>query len=198
MRCKLFALLLIVGLSGTAQATLIDRGGGMVYDDVLNITWLQDANQGAGSAFDDGVNTADGLMTWDSAVAWADGLLGAAWEPPVAMDGEGWFVAAKTEHYCRSRPQLPRPKHPIFHKSLLTNLAPIAAGSFPHILVLHDIKTSCPKCRSHNVAPTICNQSSGIVTAPSEAELTALAYLASRPDSFCALGCQASRRSDIS
>ena len=27
-----------------AQAALVDRGGGMLYDTVLNITWLQDAN----------------------------------------------------------------------------------------------------------------------------------------------------------
>lgn len=28
--------------AGAAQATLIDRGGGLIYDDLLNITWLQD------------------------------------------------------------------------------------------------------------------------------------------------------------
>ena len=28
---------------GTSHAALIDRGGGLIYDDVLNITWLQDA-----------------------------------------------------------------------------------------------------------------------------------------------------------
>ena len=74
MRRRLFAELIIIGFSLTSQAALFDRGGGMIYDDVLNITWLQDANQGAGSAFDDGVSTIDGLMTWDSAVAWADNL----------------------------------------------------------------------------------------------------------------------------
>ena len=30
--------------SGAAQATLIDRGGGLIYDSVLNVTWLQNAN----------------------------------------------------------------------------------------------------------------------------------------------------------
>ena len=33
--------------SGVAQATLIDRGHGLVYDSGLNITWLQDANYAA-------------------------------------------------------------------------------------------------------------------------------------------------------
>ncbi len=39
-----------------------------------NITWLGDANFGAGSAFDNGGNTTDGRMTWDNAVAWVDSL----------------------------------------------------------------------------------------------------------------------------
>jgi hypothetical protein len=30
--------------AGTAQAGLIDRGNGMVYDNWLDITWLTDAN----------------------------------------------------------------------------------------------------------------------------------------------------------
>jgi hypothetical protein len=29
---------------GAANATLIDRGGGLIYDDVLDITWMQNAN----------------------------------------------------------------------------------------------------------------------------------------------------------
>ncbi|MDP2823739.1 MAG: hypothetical protein Q8O52_13825, partial [Sulfuritalea sp.] len=41
--------LLAAGLlsSGVAQAALNDRGGGLIYDDVLNITWLADANYAA-------------------------------------------------------------------------------------------------------------------------------------------------------
>jgi hypothetical protein len=53
-----------------ANATLIDRGGGLIYDDVLNITWLQDANYAKTSGYD-----ADGLMTWDQATAWATNLV---------------------------------------------------------------------------------------------------------------------------
>jgi len=60
---------LALGLAGSAQAALHDRGGGLIYDDVLNITWLSDANYAQTSGFD-----ADGRMTWDNAVAWAAGL----------------------------------------------------------------------------------------------------------------------------
>ena len=36
-------LMLSAGLSGTAQATLIARGSGLIYDAVLNVTWPADA-----------------------------------------------------------------------------------------------------------------------------------------------------------
>lgn len=42
----------------------------MIYDDVLNITWLQDAHYSFTSGFDD-----DGYLTWDEAVAWAGQLV---------------------------------------------------------------------------------------------------------------------------
>ena len=34
----------LVALSGTAQAALVNRGGGMIYDTTRNITWLADMN----------------------------------------------------------------------------------------------------------------------------------------------------------
>lgn len=34
-------------VSGVAQAALYDRGGGLIYDSVLDVTWLQDANYAA-------------------------------------------------------------------------------------------------------------------------------------------------------
>ena len=57
--CMGFIAILV---AAPAQATLIDRGGGLIYDDVLDITWLQDASFG-------------GDLTWDDAVAWADTLM---------------------------------------------------------------------------------------------------------------------------
>ncbi len=52
-----------------AQAALVDRGGGMLYDTVLNVTWLQDANYAKTSNYD-----ADGRMTWTQANTWANNL----------------------------------------------------------------------------------------------------------------------------
>ncbi len=53
-----------------AQAALINRGGGMVYDDVLNITWLSDWNYAQTSNY-----AAFGRMTQPDAHDWAQALL---------------------------------------------------------------------------------------------------------------------------
>jgi hypothetical protein len=95
----LIALVMVLGLSVSAQATLIDKGGGLIYDDHLNITWLQDANYAAteltdtrvsaiigavGSVAGHTLTTSDfykdasgnypGYMTWWGAMAWAQDL----------------------------------------------------------------------------------------------------------------------------
>lgn len=44
-----------------AQATLYDRGNGMVYDSASNLTWMQDAGS-------------SGTLSWDAASAWVDQL----------------------------------------------------------------------------------------------------------------------------
>lgn len=56
--------------SGVTQAALHDRGAGLVYDDVLDVTWLADANYAKTSGYD-----ADGLMTWSEANTWAADLI---------------------------------------------------------------------------------------------------------------------------
>ena len=46
MRTKNFIhLVLALGylMSGAAYAALFDRGGGLIYDNVLDVTWLSDA-----------------------------------------------------------------------------------------------------------------------------------------------------------
>jgi len=69
-------MLLMVGFTtfmasftGSAQATLFDRGGGLLYDDVLNVTWLQDANYAKSSGY-----SADGVFRGSQAVNWAANL----------------------------------------------------------------------------------------------------------------------------
>jgi hypothetical protein len=66
---KRLAILFLL-LPIAANADFIDRGNGMIYDDDLNITWLQDFNL-AGTL---GVGDGTGLMTWDEATAWVSSL----------------------------------------------------------------------------------------------------------------------------
>jgi hypothetical protein len=66
-----------MGLAGSASATLMDRGGGMIFDDQLDITWVQDASLCA--TLNNCVNRDDtfltGGMTWDDANTWAANLV---------------------------------------------------------------------------------------------------------------------------
>lgn len=60
--------------SGAAQAALIDRGGGLIYDTDLNVTWLSNANYGLGSSYDSADGVTDGRMSWYNAMNWASNL----------------------------------------------------------------------------------------------------------------------------
>ena len=62
-------LVLLVLLTGPVQAQLMDRGGGLIYDTALNVTWLQDANFAKTSGF-----SPDGHMVQSVAQAWAESL----------------------------------------------------------------------------------------------------------------------------
>lgn len=84
MKIKPVAALLWLAMSGTTQAALHDRGSGLIYDDVLNVTWLQDANYAKTSGYD-----GDGLMSWDAAKGWASNLVFAGhddWRLPKVVD----------------------------------------------------------------------------------------------------------------
>jgi hypothetical protein len=53
------SLLLLVSVQ--VNAALFDRGSGLIYDDVLDITWTQNAN-------------INGFDTWDNQIAWVADL----------------------------------------------------------------------------------------------------------------------------
>lgn len=70
-RSAFCAVLCLLGLGiGSASAALFDRGGGLLYDNVLNVTWLQDANFAKTSGYD-----TDGRMNWSAANTWAANLV---------------------------------------------------------------------------------------------------------------------------
>jgi hypothetical protein len=113
--------LLLFGITGVANATLWDRGGGLIYDSGLNVTWLQDANYAKTSEYD--VNG----MNWQQAMGWAENLTyydsvrnvtWADWRLPQALpvngtihqylikaDGStdmGWNISAPDTNYSGS------------------------------------------------------------------------------------------------
>lgn len=62
-------------LSTSTNAALLERLSGLAYyDDVANLTWLADANAGAGSIYDDGLLSNDGRMSWENANTWLTSL----------------------------------------------------------------------------------------------------------------------------
>jgi hypothetical protein len=65
------ALAALMMMSTSANAALLSRAGGQAYyDDVLNITWVADANLAASNTFGvTGINPA-GYMTWAKAGEW--------------------------------------------------------------------------------------------------------------------------------
>jgi len=65
-------LLAGLGFTGTSQASLFDRGNGLIYDNVLNVTWLQDANYAHTSGYAGADST--GAMDWATAKTWAANL----------------------------------------------------------------------------------------------------------------------------
>lgn len=76
----------LVALTGAAQATLIDRGGGMIYDTTRNITWLADMNYAFTSGYatsgvapfsvyDPDTIWTDGRMGWNAANTWVNSLV---------------------------------------------------------------------------------------------------------------------------
>lgn len=67
---KIIIALSLFGLTGpAAQAALHDRGNGLIYDDVLDITWLQNARHVYTSGYD---RTYFGIMKYHPAMAYAE------------------------------------------------------------------------------------------------------------------------------
>jgi hypothetical protein len=90
----LLPIAIMILLGSTAYATLWDRGGGLIYDDVLDITWLQDANLAATENF--GVDLgyySNGRVTHSTGVDWIDAMNAANysdyndWRLPTTTDG---------------------------------------------------------------------------------------------------------------
>ena len=91
---KLIPSLLLI-ISASTQAALFDRGNGFIYDDMLNITWLQDANYASTSDYDD-----DGKMTKAAAQTWLNSLSfgdASEWRLPSVRQATAGFNQTSSE-----------------------------------------------------------------------------------------------------
>jgi hypothetical protein len=80
MMRKIIIATLLGMFTGTANAALFDRGNGMIYDDVLNITWLQN------------VSPTTATLEWDFGRQWAASLTHSGysdWRLPKALPVNG-------------------------------------------------------------------------------------------------------------
>ena len=85
IRTLAIAAALLAG-AASAQAALVNRGGGMIYDTTQNLTWLADMNYARTSGYAD-----VGLMTWAAAGEWANNLVYGGfsdWRLPTLNSGD--------------------------------------------------------------------------------------------------------------
>ncbi|MCU7929477.1 MAG: DUF1566 domain-containing protein [Candidatus Thiodiazotropha sp. (ex Codakia rugifera)] len=84
-------VLFFVLSAGHVQAALHDRLGGLIYDDVLDVTWLQDASYAQTSGY-----VQSGKLNWYDAVNWASTLSYYDTERGVTWDD--WRLPTTTNH----------------------------------------------------------------------------------------------------
>lgn len=88
------AISIFLLIVSTAHAELHNRGNGLIYDDDLNITWLQDANYAETSGYEDRyyATTGPGRMEWSDAMQWAGNLVYSGyddWRLPSGLAADG-------------------------------------------------------------------------------------------------------------
>jgi hypothetical protein len=88
-------LLSVICSVNVANAALIDRGNGLIYDDTQNITWLQDASYAKTSGYD-----SDGRMNWNESLDWAAQLSYDGGTANGMLTGWRLFNAGPDGTYC--------------------------------------------------------------------------------------------------
>lgn len=113
----ILSVAMVLGLSTMSNAALINNGNGLIYDDDLNITWLQEPN--------------NNRLTWEQAKEWASGLKNGGvddgWRLPIVDPMEPYNRNTSemghlfyTELGNKADPE----GHGLVNKDPFTNLAP--------------------------------------------------------------------------
>ncbi len=95
-RINRLSALALLPWGGLAQAALHDRGNGLIYDDVLDVTWLQDANLAATRNFGVyGIRSDGSFSRCDIGMEWVDAMNAAGykgftdWQLPMVSPIDG-------------------------------------------------------------------------------------------------------------
>ncbi len=131
-RINRFSILALLLWGGLGQAALHDRGNGLIYDDVLDVTWLQDANLAATETFGvSGVGSDGSFSVCDTGTVWINAMNaanykgfndwrlpeggpvnGATWNKQFSYDGStdlGYNISAPRSAYPGTQ------SHPLAH-----------------------------------------------------------------------------------
>jgi hypothetical protein len=108
MKTKTCALAIALTCAlGSVQATLTDRGNGLVYDSDLDITWMKNASLSITNTFGAaGLINPTGTMSWDTARNWIEAMnahayLGATkWRLPTTLYPDASCTAVSGGHNC--------------------------------------------------------------------------------------------------
>jgi hypothetical protein len=108
MKRLLISLAILLSFAVPAHADLwLDEARGLVYDTVLNITWLQDVNYARTSNYPVANHPLDyGRMTWDESIAWTSTLIYGGyddWRLPTTIvpDASCNNPTGASGYYCR-------------------------------------------------------------------------------------------------
>ncbi len=112
IRIAVLVMVALFAFSSVSFATLWDRGNGLIYDDVLDITWLQDANYAGTSGYTASLNYQEtisgdpipaGRMSQSDAMTWAANLSYAGFDdwrlPTTAYPGYGFNITTSELGY---------------------------------------------------------------------------------------------------
>lgn len=137
---KFLAVVCMLSISVPVSAALIDRGNGMIYDNDLNITWLQDANYAQTSGYD-----ADGRMTWGDATTWASNLVYGGysdWRLPMTLQPDpscsGQTNGVSYNWGCAGSEM----GHLFYNELGGTVQSSISTSSDPDLALFHNLQTS--------------------------------------------------------
>lgn len=136
-----FCCVSLAVVSVNVNAALWDRGNGLIFDDDLGVTWLQNANLAATETFEVGIINPNGDMVWTTANQWisamntvvnSDGSIGykgfTGWRLPITVQPDNSCSMQDGDIYFGSGCELSEMGH-LFKIEGITSASPCSISS---------------------------------------------------------------------